>query len=118
MPRGSKPGERRGGRKKGTPNKATAEIKALCREYAPEAVEKLKQLMKSSDGKVSLGAIREILDRGYGKSSLTVGVDVKDQPVRRLTDEQLIALIITIQGELGEGRGSGAGTIEAPEGAE
>lgn len=28
MPRGSKPGERRGGRKKGTPNKRTAEVKA------------------------------------------------------------------------------------------
>jgi hypothetical protein len=28
MPRGSKPGEHRGGRKKGTPNKLTAEVKA------------------------------------------------------------------------------------------
>jgi hypothetical protein len=28
MPRGSRPGERRGGRKKGTPNKATASVKA------------------------------------------------------------------------------------------
>ena len=28
MPSGSKPGERRGGRKKGTPNKVTAEVKA------------------------------------------------------------------------------------------
>ena len=29
MPRGSKPGERRGGRKKGTPNKLTASVKEL-----------------------------------------------------------------------------------------
>ena len=28
MPRGSKPGERRGGRKKGTPNKANAQLQA------------------------------------------------------------------------------------------
>jgi hypothetical protein len=29
MPRGSKPGERRGGRKKGTPNKVTGELKDM-----------------------------------------------------------------------------------------
>lgn len=29
MPRGSKPGERRGGRSKGTPNKVTGEVKAM-----------------------------------------------------------------------------------------
>lgn len=34
MPRGSKPGERRGGRKRGTPNKATAALKdAILRAY-------------------------------------------------------------------------------------
>ena len=31
MPRGSKPGERRGGRKKGTPNKTTAEAREAFR---------------------------------------------------------------------------------------
>lgn len=31
MPRGAKPGERRGGRTAGTPNKATREIKAAAR---------------------------------------------------------------------------------------
>jgi len=29
MSRGSKPGERRGGRKRGTPNKFTADVKAM-----------------------------------------------------------------------------------------
>ncbi len=29
MPRGSKPGERRGGRQKGTPNKVTGDLKAM-----------------------------------------------------------------------------------------
>lgn len=41
MPRGSRPGEHRGGRKKGTPNRATAEaraiFKALLEKLAPEA---------------------------------------------------------------------------------
>jgi hypothetical protein len=35
MPRGSKPGERRGARQKGTPNKATAEVKVLAQKYVP-----------------------------------------------------------------------------------
>ena len=35
---GAKPGERRGGRQKGTPNKATADIKALAQKYTPEAL--------------------------------------------------------------------------------
>lgn len=32
MPRGSKPGERRGGRKKGTPNKVTASVKGALND--------------------------------------------------------------------------------------
>ena len=35
---GSAPGERRGGRKKGTPNKVDADIKAAFREHGPKLV--------------------------------------------------------------------------------
>ena len=38
--RGSKPGERRGGRKKGTPNKTTAEIRELRKRTAPTQLPK------------------------------------------------------------------------------
>ena len=38
-----------GGRGKGTPNKATAEIKMLAREYGPEAIEKFVRLMRGHD---------------------------------------------------------------------
>jgi hypothetical protein len=37
MPRGSRPGERRGGRTKGTPNRATAERAAIAARIAGEA---------------------------------------------------------------------------------
>jgi hypothetical protein len=82
VPRGSKPGERRGGRKKGTPNKATAEIKDIARIYGPNAVQALAimsglakadkslpdvRLAESEQARV--GAIKEILDRGYGKAA-------------------------------------------------
>lgn len=38
MPRGSKPGERRGGRKKGTPNKRSAEMVALAQQLNVDPV--------------------------------------------------------------------------------
>ena len=41
---GSKPGERRGGRKAGVPNKATAEIRTLAREHGPDAIRELARL--------------------------------------------------------------------------
>jgi hypothetical protein len=37
MPRGSRPGERRGGRQKGTPNRATVERAAIAARIADEA---------------------------------------------------------------------------------
>lgn len=68
MARGSKPGERRGGRKKGTPNKATADIKALAQVYTTEAVEELAVIMRGSDSDAArVAAIKELLDRGHGK---------------------------------------------------
>ena len=54
---GSKPGEHRGGRKKGTPNKATRDIKALAQKHGIEAIEKLVKLMRGQDKRAeALGA--------------------------------------------------------------
>ncbi len=64
---GSKPGERRGGRLKGTPNKATAEVKAAFQKHGQELVEALLALTKSDDERVRLGAIQAALDRGWGR---------------------------------------------------
>lgn len=67
--RGSKPGERRGGRKAGTPNKATAEIKALAQSYAEDALQTLADMMLDAQqpGKTRVTAATALLDRGYGK---------------------------------------------------
>lgn len=74
MARGSKPGERRGGRKPGVPNKATRDLKALAQKYAPEALKKLASIMRNSDSDAAkVAAIKEIFDRGYGKALQTVG---------------------------------------------
>lgn len=60
---------RYGGRTKGVPNKATAEIKAVARELSPAATKRLKELLKSENESVALGAIKEVYDRAFGKAS-------------------------------------------------
>lgn len=68
--RGSKPGERRGGRKKGTPNKATADLKAAARVYTAEALKTLASVMRASESDAArVGAAKELLDRGHGKAA-------------------------------------------------
>jgi hypothetical protein len=90
MPRGSAPGERRGGRQKGTPNKATLEEAA--RQYAPAALERLAHLSRHAESEAAqVAACREILDRAYGKPTQPVSGDA-DAP-------QLLPVInVTIAG--------------------
>lgn len=73
--RGSKPGERRGGRVKGVPNKATASIRDIAREYTTEAVEALVAVLRDETGAARVSAAKEILDRGYGKASTVINGD-------------------------------------------
>ena len=66
-------GKKFGGRKKGTPNKSTSEIRALAQEYGPEAIRRLVSLMRQRDDrKLQLTAAKELLDRGYGPSKEVV----------------------------------------------
>ena len=68
---GRKPGTpRTGGRVKGTPNKATAEVKSLARQYGADMIEVLAKIasdLKKPDA-ARVAAAKELLDRGYGKS--------------------------------------------------
>ncbi len=73
---GAKPGERRGGRQKGTPNKITADIKAALRMHGDELVKVLLKLTKDKDPRVRLGAIQTALDRGYGKAVQHVEAEI------------------------------------------
>lgn len=66
-------GIKTGGRVAGTPNKATAEIKALAQVHGLEAITMLVKIMKESKSELSrISAIREILDRGFGKATQAV----------------------------------------------
>lgn len=69
-------GRKTGGRVAGTPNKATADVKAAAQQYTSEAVEALATIMRDSDSDAAkVAAIKEILDRGHGKSKQSVDVD-------------------------------------------
>lgn len=68
-----------GGRVKGTPNKATAEVKALARQYGEAAIHKLATLagLCGTKGTAStdagqIAAIKELLERGYGRTAMAV----------------------------------------------
>lgn len=60
-------GKKTGGRKSGTPNKATADVKAAAQVYTGEAVDKLAYWMRSDNAKASVAACNALLDRAHGK---------------------------------------------------
>lgn len=84
MPRGRKPGTpKTGGRQKGTPNTATAEIRDIAKKYGPDAIKeaaRLAGLLDAGKGKAEseaarVAALNIVLDRGYGKPSQIIGND-------------------------------------------
>jgi hypothetical protein len=64
MPRGSKPGERRGGRKRGSLNKITKDVRARYRDMAKQVEPTLLQAGLAG----SIVAIKEINERAYGRA--------------------------------------------------
>lgn len=75
-------GFKTGGRVAGTPNKATAELKALAQEHGPAAVAKLRHLMdNAASEQAQVAAANALLDRGYGKAAQTVIGDSGEDPI-------------------------------------
>lgn len=71
--------QKTGGRLKGTPNKATADVKAVAQKYTPQAVETLVSIMQASESDAArVAAAKEILDRGHGKAHQTQDVAIVD----------------------------------------
>ncbi len=66
------------GRKKGTPNKTTRDIKAAFQKHDDDLVKALIVLTKSDDENVRLKAIQACLDRGHGKPPQAVEIGGKD----------------------------------------
>lgn len=74
MARGSQPGERRGGREKGVPNKANRELREIAGQYSEEAVATLATIMKDAEAPhaARVSAASAILDRAHGKPKQSV----------------------------------------------
>lgn len=69
---GARPGA---GRKKGTPNKATASVRDAAREYTHKALLTLAEVMSDPEqpAPARVSAANSLLDRGYGKPSTVIG---------------------------------------------
>jgi len=79
-----------GGRKAGTLNKATRDIKELARAHGPEVIEGLIRLFREADGDAArIAAAREILDRGYGKATQPIAGD-DDMPAIKMVNELVL----------------------------
>ena len=90
----SKPKKPHTGRKAGTPNKATAAIRALAGEYANEAIVMLADLMKSDNTPAAarISAAKELLERGYGKPGTYAALELKT-PLSELSPKDAIGII-------------------------
>ena len=91
------------GRPRGTPNRVTAEVRTLAQEYGPEAIETLVSIMRISDQpSAKIAACKELLDRGYGRSTIPLPESHKaDNNIYKLSMAELEAIIL----EGREGRG-------------
>jgi hypothetical protein len=54
------------GNPKGRP-RTPYDLPAMCREYTPEAVLKLVEIMRADDHGRALSAVQQLLDRGWGR---------------------------------------------------
>ncbi len=79
-----------GCRKKGTPNKITADIKAAFRLHGDELVKALLALTKSEDERVRLSAINACLDRGFGKAVQHLEAEVSVYDSLSLAEQQAL----------------------------
>lgn len=77
---GKRPGA---GRKAGVPNKATSEIKALAQVHAAAAISELARLATAAESEAArVAAIKELLDRGFGKSAQPLTGEGGEGPIQ------------------------------------
>ena len=103
-----------GGRRAGTPNKATREVKDLARAYVPAAIKELGRLATKAESETArVAAIGMLLDRAHGKPAQAVkhSGTVGTYDLSKLTDEQ-ISNLEAILGPLADAGGDTSGEGE------
>lgn len=87
--RGRPPGQKKtGGRKAGTPNKATASVKEAAQKFTDAALGTLAEIATDSEAPAAarVSASVALLDRGHGKPMQAVEVEVVDMTPARASD--------------------------------
>jgi hypothetical protein len=80
-------GKKTGGRVAGTPNKATADVKAVAGQYSAEALSILIDVARTSESDAAkVSAIKEILDRAHGKSPQAIIGSDTDAPIKTIME--------------------------------
>lgn len=67
------------GRKPGSINKVTRDIRALAQKHSDKAIKRLAYLAENAESEgAQVAAIKELLDRAYGKSKQPLEHDIGD----------------------------------------
>ena len=107
-PRGSKPGERRGGRQKGTPNKTTRAAREEFLPFADMAKRKIVYLIDNAETEdLQFRAAQEVHNRVYGKPTQQTnlaGHDGGPLDLTGLDDAALDAAIARLAAVAGQDR--------------
>lgn len=74
------------GRKPGSLNNDTRDVREFAQEYGPRAIEKLVALLECGTPSVERAAATDLLDRGYGKPTQPLAND----PTNPLTPPQWV----------------------------
>ena len=87
MPRGSKPGERRGGRQKGTPNKKTTAIQDKLDKHGCDPIEQMAKLamecIAEGDRATATGLLKELAQYVVPKrKAIEVSGEEGAEPIR------------------------------------
>lgn len=70
-------GKKTGGRHAGTPNKATADVRAAAQKYTTAAIARLAHLMEHAESEAAqVAAAKELLDRAHGRPAQFVQADI------------------------------------------
>jgi len=73
--------------------KVLGEVQELARQYAPAAIVELARLaLKARNETARIAAIRELLDRGYGRTRQSVEVSAPDGNPLQILFEEIDAL--------------------------
>ena len=86
-----------GGRQKGTPNKATVEVRTLAQDYGPDAIEELHRLSREAGSEAArVSACNAILERAYGKAPTSAPI-VIDLPKTETAEDVCEAMSKVVQ---------------------